>query len=92
MGVHMRAIDPIKTGLVLGALLGGLHVLWSLLVAAGGGQAVVDFVLWMHFIKPIYVIAPFAIGTAAVLVIATACTGFVIGILFALMWNHLHRI
>ena len=88
----MRAIDPIKTGLVLGALSGGLHLCWALLVAAGWAQAVVDFVLWMHFIKPIYVIAPFAIATAAVLVVVTACTGFVIGLLFAFLWNHFHRI
>ncbi len=88
----MRAIDPIKTGLVLGVLLGGLHLLWALLVAAGLAQAVVDFVLWMHFIKPIYMIAPFALGTAAVLVVVTACSGLVLGALFALLWNHFHRI
>lgn len=88
----MRAIDPIKTGLVLGALLGGWHFCWALLVAAGWAQAVVDFVLWMHFIKPIYVIAPFAVGTAAVLVVVTACAGFVVGFLFAFLWNHFHRI
>ena len=88
----MRAIDPIKAGLVLGALSGGLHLLWALLVAAGLAQSVVDFVLWMHFIKPIYVIAPFSIATAAVLVAVTAGTGFVIAFLFGLLWNHFHRI
>ena len=88
----MRAIDPIKTGLVLGALLGAWHFCWALLVAAGWAQAVVDFVLWMHFIKPIYVVAPFAIATAAVLIATTACVGFVFGFLFAVLWNHLHRI
>jgi hypothetical protein len=88
----LRAIDPIKAGLVLGALLGGLHLVWALLVAAGLAQSVVDFVLWMHFIKPIYVIAPFSIATAAVLVAVTAGTGFVIAFLFGLLWNHFHRI
>jgi hypothetical protein len=88
----MRAIDPIKAGLVLGALSGGLHLGWAFLVAAGWAQAVVDFVLWVHFIKPVYVIAPFSIATAAVLVVVTACVGFAIAFLFGLLWNHFHRI
>ena len=88
----MRAIDPIKAGLVLGALSGGLHLLWALLVAAGLAQAVVDFVLWMHFIKPLYVIAPFSVATAAVLVVVSSCSGFVLGLLFGILWNHFHRI
>ncbi|HUI95756.1 MAG TPA: hypothetical protein VLX44_08395 [Xanthobacteraceae bacterium] len=88
----MRAIDPIKAGLVLGILMGAFHLGWALLVATGSAQAVVDFVLWMHFIKPIYLIAPFAIGTAAVLVAVTTATGFVFGFLFALLWNNFHRI
>ncbi len=88
----MRAIEPIKAGLVFGILMGAFHLGWALLVAAGWAQAVVDFVLWMHFIKPIYLIAPFAVGTAAVLVAVTAATGFVLAFLFAILWNNFHRI
>jgi hypothetical protein len=88
----MRAIDPIKAGLVFGALMAGVHFCWALLVAVGWAQAVVDFVLWIHFIKPIYLIAPFNIAIAALLVVVTACTGFVLAFLFGLLWNHLHRI
>ncbi len=88
----MRAIDPIKAGLVLGILMGAFHLGWALVVAAGWAQSVVDFVLWMHFIKPIYLIAPFAIGTAVVLVAVTTATGFVVGFLFAILWNNFHRI
>jgi hypothetical protein len=87
----MRAIDPIKAGLVFGALLGGVHVCWALVVAAGWAQSVVNFILWMHFIKPIYLIEQFNIGTAVVLVVVTACTGFVMAFLFGMLWNHLHR-
>ncbi len=88
----MRAIDPIKAGLVFGILMGAFHLGWALLVAAGWAQAVVDFVLWMHFIKPIYLVAPFAVGTAAVLVAVTAATGFILAFLFAVLWNNFHRI
>ena len=80
-----------KAGLVLGAVIGGWHLCWSILVALGWAQAVIDFVLWMHFIKPIYVIEPFEIGRAAILVTVTAGAGFVIGSIFALVWNALHK-
>lgn len=54
-------------------------------------QPVVDFVFWMHFIKPIYVIEPFEIERAAILLIVTASVGFLIGSIFALLWNALHK-
>jgi len=80
-----------KTGLVLGFVLGGFHLCWSILVALGWAQPVIDFVFWMHFIKPIYVIEPFAIARAAILIAATAGIGFVMGSVFALIWNALHK-
>ena len=83
----MGTINPNKAGLALGALLGGWHFIWSLLVALGVAQAVIDFVFWMHFIKPIYVIEPFALTRALILVVATASFGYVPGFTFALLWN-----
>ena len=80
-----------KAGLVLGFVLGGFHLCWSILVALGWAQPVIDFVFWMHFIKPIYVIEPFAIARAAILIAATAGIGFVMGSVFALIWNALHK-
>ena len=46
-----------KAGLVLGAVIGGGHLCWAVLVAFGLAQSIMDFILWMHFIKPIFVIA-----------------------------------
>jgi demethoxyubiquinone hydroxylase (CLK1/Coq7/Cat5 family) len=45
----------------------------------------------MHFIKPIYVIQAFNLGTATVLVVVTAIMGFVIGSIFAVLWNWIHK-
>lgn len=40
----MGRIEPNKAGLELGALFGGWHLLWSLLVALGVAQQLIDFI------------------------------------------------
>jgi hypothetical protein len=83
-------INPVKAGLTLGALMGVWHLCWSILVALHWAQPVIDFVFWMHFIKPVYVVGAFDPAIAAVLVVITSIIGFVIGWLFALLWNWVH--
>jgi hypothetical protein len=85
----MRQIHPLKTGLATGAMLGLLHLFWAALVAAGWGQAVLDFVLGLHMIHFDFTVGPFALATAAALVGLTASIGFVFGLVFALIWNRL---
>ena len=87
----MGVIGPNKAGLVLGTLLGGWHLLWSLLVAAGWAQSFINFIFWIHFIKPIYVIEPFNAGIALLLVVVTATIGYAVGFAFGVLWNKLHR-
>jgi hypothetical protein len=80
-----------KAGLVVGAVYCAWHLCWSVLVALRLAQPIIDFVFWMHFIKPIYVIEPFDIVRAAILVAVTSGIGFAIGSVFALIWNALHK-
>lgn len=84
-------IDTVRTGLVLGGVMAVWHFFWSVLVAAGLAQPVIDFVFWMHFIKPVYVVESFAIGRAAILVVVTGVLGFSVGAVAALLWNSLRR-
>jgi hypothetical protein len=59
-------------------LIGFWHAVWAALVAFGFAQPIVDFIFWMHFIKPVYTIGPFNIGTALVLIAVTSirvCNG-----------------
>ena len=86
-----KIIQPNKAGLALGALMGIWHLGWALLVAIGWAQPLINFIFWLHFIKPIYVIEPFNAGTAALLVAITALSGYVTGFIFALLWNRFHR-
>ncbi len=84
-------ISVLKAGLVVATLYGAWHLCWSILVALGLAQLLIDFVFWMHFIKPVYVIEPFSIGRAAILLVITTSVGFTIGSIFALIWNALHK-
>ena len=86
----MRPISPNKAGLVLGSLAGVWHLLWSALVLVGWAQSVIDFIFWIHFIKPVYVIDPFNADIALILVITTAAIGYGIGLVAGVLWNGIH--
>lgn len=88
---RQTTVSVSSAGLVLGLLLGGLHLLWALLVASGVAQPLMDFIFWLHFIWPVYVIEGFDPLRAAGLVLLTAAIGYAIGGAFALLWNRVHR-
>ena len=68
-------VNSIKLGIAFGALLGATHLSWGLLVALGWAQPLMDFLFWVHFIRPVYVIQPFSFSTAAVLIVIIVTVG-----------------
>ncbi len=84
-------LNPQKTGLALGMLLGGFHTVWSLLVALGWAQPLVDFIFWAHMVRVAYIIEPFSFEQALILIAITTGGGFVLGNIFAAIWNHAHK-
>ena len=85
-----RQVNKNKVGIVVGSLFGLWHLTWSLLVAFGGAQAVINWAFRLHFIQPPYIITAFNVATAVTLIVVTAAIGFVMGWLFGAIWNWLH--
>jgi hypothetical protein len=83
-------ISPWRTGVAFGAAVGIFHLAWAGLVAAGWAQAVIDFILGLHFIELSVHVAPFHAGTAVTLVALTSALGAIGGAVFAGLWNWLH--
>jgi hypothetical protein len=84
-------VNPNRTGLILGTLAGGWHVIWALLVAAGWAQTVINFVFWAHFVAPAPLVQPFHGGVAVLLIVVTAALGYVVGYILGVLWNWIHR-
>jgi hypothetical protein len=87
----MGTVRPNKVGVVFGVLGGGWHFLWALLVALGWAQALMNFVFWMHFLAPPYVVQPFHLNVALILVVITALLGYAMGYILACLWNWIQR-
>ncbi|MEK7602189.1 MAG: hypothetical protein AAB472_01775 [Patescibacteria group bacterium] len=83
----MTHLPPIKVGLVFGLFLALLHIAWSTLVALHLGQLLLNFSLRMHMIRPAFTVEPFDIGRALGLVIIAFCIGYIVGHVFAKIWN-----
>lgn len=87
----MNHLNPTKTGLAVGKLLGGLHLVWVILVALGWAQALVNFSMWAHMVNVPVVIGAFDLSAAITVVVVAAIIGYIIGFIFSKIWNWLHR-
>ena len=79
-----------KTGVTLGSFVGLMHVIWSVIVATGYGQALVNWKLSMHFLSSPVIVQNFSLGTAVELVVVAVIVGYIVGRIFAKVWNSVH--
>ena len=82
--------NPKKVGLVVGAMLGGVHVLWSLLVFLGWAQGLVNFSMWAHMITSGPTVGPFDITAAATVIVVACLVGYAVGYAAGTVWNKIH--
>ena len=86
-----QSMQPMNVGFALGLFIGGWHLLWSVLVALGFAQPLIDFVLQLHMIDLPLTVVPFDLISAIELVLFTGVVGFGAGYVFAVLWNWAHR-
>lgn len=84
-------ISAHKVGLALGGTIGLLHLVWSILVALGWAQPLMNWVFRLHMIEPLYTVARFALGPAALLILVTLVFGYVLGFIIGSIWNSVQK-
>ena len=89
----MARLNKNKTGLALGTFIALMHAVWSLFVAVIPAQLqnFLDWIFVLHHIKPMYVLLPFNIANAILLVVLTFVVGYVFGYGFAAVWNRANK-
>jgi len=79
-----------KLGVAVGSIIGLYHFVWSILVALGVAQWLLDWVFKLHFINPPFTVNTFILSYAIVLVATTSALGYIIGWAAGGIWNWLH--
>lgn len=79
-----------QVGLLFAVIIGGVHIIWSLLVFLGLGQALLDFIMWVHMINISFTVGPFDLMASATLIVVTSIIGYLIGVAVATAWEKIH--
>ena len=80
-----------RLGLVLGILFALMHAAWAMLIALGVGKPLIDLVLFLHFINVLFQTTGFTFVNAIFLIVLTFVSGYILGWVFAALWNLLSR-
>ncbi len=84
-------LNPSKVALTLGVLFSGGHLVWSILVALGLAQGLLDFIFSIHMLSNPYQVIGFDIMKAGTLVVITFVVGYGVGYIFANVWNKVYK-
>lgn len=81
-----QKMNPNKVGLALAFLIAAYQLLWILMLAIGK-QPMLDWVLGAHFLADGLKVMPVTIGKSAVSLLIHFVAGYILGWLFATIWN-----
>lgn len=80
-------INANRLGMTLGIFVALWHLVWAVLVGIGIAQDMIDWVLPLHFISLTVPMITFSWLNALILIIAGFIGGYIIGWVFAALWN-----
>ena len=80
-----------NAGLVGAIMLGGFHILWSVLILLGWAQPLVNFSMWAHMVKSGPVFGPFDAVAALTVIVIASCIGYAVGFIISTVWNKVHN-
>ncbi|MFH1284062.1 MAG: hypothetical protein ABIH78_00510 [Candidatus Peregrinibacteria bacterium] len=86
-----NGISKNSLGLTLGIFLAAFHALWLLLIGLGVAKPALDWMLGVHHITLTWDVLAFDWAYAGLLVAMAFVAGYVIGWLFAGLWNLLRK-
>lgn len=79
------------TAMVFGVVVALMHAVWMLMVFLGVGQLYLNWIFGLHLISNPFVVQPFNLMSAIFLIIFTFVVGYLLGWVFAFVWNRLHK-
>lgn len=84
-------LNPSKTAMAVGIFVGLGHGVWGLLVAANLATPLLDWIYGIHFLNNPYSVQIFDAVKWVTLVVVTAIIGYIVGYVFSLLWNNVHK-
>ncbi|EKD25034.1 MAG: hypothetical protein ACD_80C00130G0005 [uncultured bacterium (gcode 4)] len=82
-------LNRFKAGLVFGCFVSFIHLVWAVAIAITptGMQKFIDWIFWLHFLQPVYVITQATRGKGILLIIMTFVIWYIMGVVFACLRN-----
>lgn len=87
----MEKLNKNKVGLTLGLFSAFLHLIWSFLVYFEIADNLISKWYTNHFVSLTITITEFSFTKAILLILQTFITGFIIGWLFAFIYNKINK-
>ena len=83
--------DKQKVAMITGLFVGGMHLVWALIVATGLAQSLMDFIYGLHFLNNPFTVNPFDLTNAIILVLLTTVVGYIAGWAGTWLWNKIYK-
>lgn len=87
----MQTLNQKRVALVFGSFVAITHLVWSVIVGFGWAESFLDFIFGMHFIVSPHIVLDFNLATAVGLIVLAFAVAYVVGYIFATIWNHFHK-